>query len=90
MLDELVSKEFVQDLEAVLKTKAGTPTALLKAIGIAGIPDVATCIEITKKFAGEAVVNEWSIRWEHDGSPQTRLGRTMLLLANVPRFCPIR
>jgi len=81
LLDELVSKEFVQDLEAVLKTKAGTPTALLKAIGIAGIPDVATCLEITKKFAGEALVNEWSIRWEHDGSPQTRLGRAMLLLA---------
>ena len=81
LVDELVSKEFVQDLETVLKTNAGTPTALLKAIGIAGIPDVATCLEITKKFAGEAVVNEWSIRWEHDGSPQTRLGRAMLLLA---------
>jgi hypothetical protein len=62
LLDELVSKEFVQDLETVMKTNAGTPTALLKAVGIAGIPDIATCLKITKKFAGEAVVNEWSIR----------------------------
>jgi hypothetical protein len=81
LLDALVSKEFVQDLETVTKAKVGTPTALLKAVGIVGVPDVATCLEVTKRFAGEAVVNEWSIRWEHDGSPQTRLGRAMLLLA---------
>ena len=36
LLDAMVSNEFVQDLETVIKAKCATPTALLKAIGIAG------------------------------------------------------
>jgi hypothetical protein len=81
LLDELVTKEFVTDLEKVMKVKCATPTALLKAIGVAGVPDVATCLEVTKKFGGDAVVDEWSVCWDRDVSPQTRLGRAMLLLA---------
>jgi hypothetical protein len=81
LLDELVSKEFVQDLETVLKTKVRSPAALLKAIGIVGVPGVATCLEITKKFGGDALVDEWSVCWDRDVSPKTRLGRAMLLLA---------
>lgn len=81
LLDELVTKEFVTDLEKVMKVKCATPTALLKATGLPGVPDVATSLEFTKRFDGDAVVNEWSIRWEHEGSPQTRLGRAMLTLA---------
>jgi len=81
LLDELVSKEFVKDLETVMKAKVGTPAALLKAIGIVGVPDVATCLEVTKKFGGDALVDEWSVCWDRDVSPQNRLGRAMLLLA---------
>jgi hypothetical protein len=81
LLDALVSKEFVQDLEMVMKAKCATPTALLKAIGIVGVPDVAICLEVTKRFGGDALVDEWSVCWDRDVSPQTRLGRAMLLLA---------
>jgi hypothetical protein len=81
LLDALVSKEFVQDLETVMKTKIGTPAALLKAIGVVGIPEVATCLEVTKRFGGDALVDEWSVCWDRDVSPQTRLGRAILLLA---------
>jgi hypothetical protein len=79
--DALVSNEFVLDLEKAMKAKCATPTALLKAIGIAGVPDVATCLEVTKKFGGDALVDEWSVCWDRDVSPQTRLRRAMLLLA---------
>lgn len=78
VLDELVTKDFLADLESVMKVKCATPSALLKAIGLTGIPDVATSLEITKRFGGDAEVNEWSIRWDHEGSPETRLGRAML------------
>jgi hypothetical protein len=81
LLDELVSKEFVQDLETVMKAKVSTPAALLKVIGIVRVPDVATCLEVTKKIGGDALVDEWSVCWDRDVSPQTRLGRAMLLLA---------
>jgi hypothetical protein len=81
LLDELVSKEFVNDLETVMQSKVATPTALLKAIGIVAVPDVATCLEVAKRFGGHAVVDEWSVCWDRDVSPQTRLGRAMLLLA---------
>src|SRR5437867_1920849 len=80
LLDALVSKDFVQDLQTVLKAKVGTPAALLKAIGIVGVPDVATCLEVTKRFGGGNALNEWSVCWDRDVSPQTRLGRAMLLL----------
>ena len=81
LLDGLVSKEFVQDLETVMKAKVSTPAALLKVIGIVRVPDVATCLEVTKKIGGDALVDEWSVCWDRDVSPQTRLGRAMLLLA---------
>lgn len=81
VLDDLVSKEFVKDLETVMEGKVGTPVELLKAVGIVGVPDVATCLEVAKKFGGDAVVDEWSVCWDRDVSPQTRLGRAMLLLA---------
>lgn len=80
LLDELVTKEFVTDLERVMKVKCNTPSAFLKAIGIAGVPDVATSLEVTKRFGGDAVVDEWSVCWDRDVSPQTRLGRAVLLL----------
>jgi hypothetical protein len=81
LLDELVNKEFVQDLEMVLKAKIGSPAALLRSVGIVGVPDVTTCLEITKRFGGDAVVDEWSVCWDRDVSPQTRLGRATLILA---------
>jgi hypothetical protein len=74
LLDELVSKEFTQDLETVLKTKVRSPAALLKAIGILGVPGVATHLEITKKFGGDALVDEWSVCWDRDVSPQNPFG----------------
>lgn len=81
LLDELVSREFVKDLESVMEAEVGTPAELLQAVGIGDVPDVATCLEVMKRFGGDALVDEWSICWDRDVSPQTRLGRTMLLLA---------
>jgi hypothetical protein len=81
LLDELVSKAFVQDLKKVMKADCATPAALLKAIGIMGIPDVATCLAVSKRFHGESVLNEWSVCWDRDVSPGSRLGRATVLLA---------
>ena len=81
LLDELANDAFVQDLEKVLNKECGSPSALLKAIGVVGIPDVATSLAVTKRFHGENDLNEWSICWDRDESPQTRLGRATLLLA---------
>src|SRR6185437_3897940 len=66
VLDDLVSKEFVKDLETVMEANVGTPAEMLKAVGIVGVPDVATCLAVTKRFGGEAVVDEWSVCWDRD------------------------
>jgi hypothetical protein len=81
LLDELVSKDFVQDLREVLKADCSTPAALFKAIGITGIPDVATCLAVSQRFHGESALNEWSVCWDREESPETRLGRATVLLA---------
>ena len=81
LLDELVSKVFIQDLKKVMKADCATPAALLKAIGITGVPDVATSLAVTQRFHGESVLNEWNVCWNRDVSPATRLGRASVLLA---------
>jgi len=81
LLDELVSKVFVQDLKKVMKADCSTPADLLKAIGISGIPDIAASLAVSQRFHGESVLNEWSICWDREVSPETRLGRATLLLA---------
>jgi hypothetical protein len=81
LLDELVTKDFVKDLERVMKARCATPAALLKAIGVRGVPDVAASLALSKRFHGESVLNEWSICSDGDVSPETRLARATVLLA---------
>jgi hypothetical protein len=81
LLDELVSQDFVKDLEKTLKGKCGAPAAFLKLIGVEGIPDAAMSLAVSKRLHGESALNEWSICWDRDVSPQTRLGRAVLVLA---------
>lgn len=81
LLDRLAGSGMAQDLEKVTKSKCNTPSALLRAVGVEEVPDVAVCLEVTKKYDGDAKINEWSICWDRDVSPQTRLGRAILLLA---------
>jgi len=81
LLDKLVSKEIVSDLEKVTKANCGIPAALLKVVGIEEVPNAAVCIEVTKKYDGDAKINEWSVCLDRDVSPHTRLGRALLLLA---------
>lgn len=81
LLDKLVSKVFAQDLKKVMKSNCATPAALLKAIGITDVPDVATSLAVTRRFHSESVLNEWNVCWNRDLSPQTRLGRATVLLA---------
>jgi len=81
LLDELVTKDFVKDLERAMKTKCATPTALLKAIGIEVVPDVAASLAVSKRFHGDSALNEWNVCFDRDVSPQTRLGRSVVLLA---------
>ncbi len=81
LLDELVSHDFVKDLEKTMKAKCAAPAVLLKVVGVEGVPDAAACLAVAKRFHAESVVNEWNICWDRKASPQTRLGRAALLLA---------
>lgn len=81
LLDELAGTEFVNDLEKVMKTRCATPAALLAAVGVTKVPDVASCLAATKRFNGPARLNEWYICQDEKVAPKTRLGRALLLLA---------
>jgi hypothetical protein len=80
LVDELTGTEFVKDLEKVLKAKCATPAALLAAVGVTEVPDVACCLAASKRFHGSAKINEWSVCWDEKVAPKTRLGRALLLL----------
>ncbi|MGA3267312.1 MAG: hypothetical protein ABSE16_10865 [Verrucomicrobiota bacterium] len=81
LLDELVSKAFIQDLKKTMRADCSTPAALLKAFGVTGIPDVAASRAVTEKFYGESQLNEWSVCEDRGVSPATRLGRAVVVLA---------
>jgi hypothetical protein len=81
LMTELVTDEFARDLSKWLKAPCDKPSALLNAIGITAVPDIATCISVSKRFEGKSEMNEWSVCWDRDVSPETRLGRAVLILA---------
>jgi hypothetical protein len=81
LMTELLTDEFARDLSKRLKAPCDKPLALLNAIGVSSVPDIATCISVSKRFQGESEVNEWSVCWDRDVSPETRLGRAVLILA---------
>lgn len=81
LLDELITVEFTKDLAKVMKASCNTPCELLNAVGVSKIPDIAICEAVAKRFRGESDINEWSVCWDRDVSPETRLGRAVLLLS---------
>lgn len=81
LLDELEATEFVPDLQEVLRMDCSTPKALLVAIGVSTVPDYDASRSACRRFHGSAELNEWTVCWEEDTQPETRLGRAFLLIA---------
>lgn len=79
LVEALLSRGFLDDLSQSLRGECKKPSAIFATLGITTIPDVITSQSIAKKFGAQHPLNEWAI-CEGKG-PQTRLGRTMLLLA---------
>lgn len=81
LLDGLVTNEFTADLESTLGVACPTPGALLGAIGITTIPDEQVCLRVVAKFNGANSVNECSVCEQREDTPDSRLARSMLVLA---------
>ena len=81
LLDELLGTDFSKDLAKVLKTGCSTPAKLLAALGVNEVPDSELSNAASKRFHGREKLNEWSVCWNEDMAPKTRLGRAFLLLA---------
>lgn len=81
LLDVLVNQDFVKDLDTVASGACAEPAQLLRAFGIEAVPDADISLAMTRRFHGESELNEWSVCWDRDVSPETHLGRAMVLLS---------
>jgi hypothetical protein len=81
LLDVLVGNDFLNDLSEVFAGRFAPPPPLLGAIGVTCVPDAARSHLIVEQFGATAKLNEWAVCFNREVSPQTRLGRALVLLA---------
>ena len=80
LIAQLATKDFEKDLKESLHQPCGTPRDLLKALGILSPPDEAASLKAIEKFGPENAIHEWAIANRDGKCPQSRLGRSVLLL----------
>jgi hypothetical protein len=81
LVNQLVSCEFIKDLNGYLKSDCSKPYSLLCGIGIRGIPDQSMSDAVSRAFNADNEINEWNLCWDDENPPETRLCRAILLIA---------
>jgi hypothetical protein len=81
LLDELCSKDMVDELSQSADGKAGGPAEFLAALGLSAVPDSGTSKRMRERYHPRNELHEFSIYDGDDNAPEDRTAQALLMLS---------